>query len=878
MDLVQKQEALTVVKAEIAVHDDSEDDDGFVALPARNAHKTAFPPGCSVLVPTGGIMASPNDESPPTKQQTEVWLPGSVADVGIDWDTRETAYKIQLLNAIVVVREKHLRYATGTAVWFSATEQDTPKSNQGIVIGSTDLPLPVQQLLQETTGEHHTVQYSIQSVTSQQTGPRLFHGVLQNRVSFRAASADAEPKPSTAESKTELSKATERDELASNEENTKKPGELPSVEKNGAEMNVAPSATLIPTDTGSAVSGLASQGIPWDDKKKSPVAGTAEISVTSTKTSADTIMGSHLHKRDVQSSPPQKTTGTTVVNSPVSMSSLSAVSSTVTDTSKVRQHQPRLQPPSQHGSQDTRLHNNNPSPFQRIVFGRGHDFGKAFAMLRTIRARHGCDMSVAGGMGEIVNNSCLWWQFRGKCRDNCPRGDNHVTLSREEARALEEAVAPLISDTGPIFCAPDTGMNDRRGYQDLQHSRSSHGNDNPHIPQRANAFGANEVQREPCDYRKRSLEYYRERDNTDYEQRNQEKHNRQHHQMDDGIRHQKRARTDDSFNNSSGSSHKHSPQGLGGPPRDSNAASSPSHEKATYRELSGNAGTGGKVTLEILDSDDEEEVAAPTGLPAKEPISSPDIMPYPVMQPAGKCKLVLHAVPSISILGSSGAHMPVSIVLVDYFGVEFYSHTVMGKDGSLGRLLCDRHSCRIDIEGTLVRDIDRAEPYRGIDRVVVKLTGPSLQKLFACRLALERILCNALPLCLRGYLLWNMAWRNSYREKDKGIVHTRNPFLEQPNHGGSDDNLQHMALLKAGKASKCTGNLKETVYSLSKVAQWKDDLREQFPCCRIEAVDVHEEFPKIYPHILVCSSSFEDVLHCRREMRHLVQQEHQQPF
>jgi len=264
----------------------------------------------------------------------------------------------------------------------------------------------------------------------------------------------------------------------------------------------------------------------------------------------------------------------------------------------------------------------------------------------------------------------------------------------------------------------------------------------------------------------------------------------------------------------------------------------------------------GTLTIEEVLSDDEvkdEDNASP--------LESP-----PMIHDATR-RLCYRAVPTSHIPESRDSFVTVNIRLPYQFGVQFLVDSVMGQNRSLGRALCDKYSCLIDFEETRIAETENSQKYRkdNMNHIGVNLTGPSIQKLFDCRLQIESNLFDAIPPRLRGCFLTCMAW-NSYRQRDKGIAHIPNPFLEHK----SDDpgTFLHVAYLQF-----CNRRTRVRL-DIDRVEQFKSELEARY-LCRIEAVKCDPRFG-VRTHVLVCGEKFVAVDQCRSALTHLYEQHNPQ--
>ncbi|CAB9526415.1 expressed unknown protein [Seminavis robusta] len=97
--------------------------------------------------------------------------------------------------------------------------------------------------------------------------------------------------------------------------------------------------------------------------------------------------------------------------------------------------------------------NSTQPKFQRIHFGRFHNFKEAVRMMKW-------DQRVQPHLKAFLYPRCLAWHLYGKCYPNCNRKDDHEPLSTEEALNLEAALETVTSASGPIFCKPTTSRDE----------------------------------------------------------------------------------------------------------------------------------------------------------------------------------------------------------------------------------------------------------------------------------------------------------------------------------------------------------------------------------------------------------------------------------
>ena len=114
----------------------------------------------------------------------------------------------------------------------------------------------------------------------------------------------------------------------------------------------------------------------------------------------------------------------------------------------------------------TYVTNQNPTVFQTIAaVGTRHYYAAAFKGIRQFRQANFQDNNRAySGVGEVIHENCLYWQLRGCCKTTCLRKEYHVKLTPERAMLLEQALQPVISPSGPIFCRPIGGMCNDMSY------------------------------------------------------------------------------------------------------------------------------------------------------------------------------------------------------------------------------------------------------------------------------------------------------------------------------------------------------------------------------------------------------------------------------
>jgi len=192
----------------------------------------------------------------------------------------------------------------------------------------------------------------------------------------------------------------------------------------------------------------------------------------------------------------------------------------------------------------------------------------------------------------------------------------------------------------------------------------------------------------------------------------------------------------------------------------------------------------------------------------------------------------------------------------------------MGENGMLGRDLCDKYSCIIDWDGTLITDDDddHTSRYKGRDFLCVNIRGASVPLLFQCRTAIEGRLFQAVPRQLRGYLMTWLATLNNYHQRSEDIVQACNPIAEQ--YSSDEDHMRFMTVVK-GTTTK-DADKEQKIVNLDRVNEWKEPLLKEFPDCSIEvnhSADMKRlNFRDIYEHVVLWGPTLDQVQLLREQL------------
>ncbi|CAB9513124.1 expressed unknown protein [Seminavis robusta] len=200
-------------------------------------------------------------------------------------------------------------------------------------------------------------------------------------------------------------------------------------------------------------------------------------------------------------------------------------------------------------------------------------------------------------------------------------------------------------------------------------------------------------------------------------------------------------------------------------------------------------------------------------------------------------------------IDQSPGSVTLKLRLPRYFGANFLVNSIEGKGRRLVDKLSKLFSCGISIEGKLINRCWSKESVG--ESLVVLITGTSVEKLFECQMLIERILFKAVPPSLRGCLLANIGGLNDYRTKhDHGIIHTMNPF----SNGEDPDDMHYVLSHKRDLLVRVARDCRERL------------LRE-YPSCRIEVTEPHEDFHMIRSHVVISSPDLADCMACRDRLQ-----------
>ncbi|CAB9526414.1 expressed unknown protein [Seminavis robusta] len=228
--------------------------------------------------------------------------------------------------------------------------------------------------------------------------------------------------------------------------------------------------------------------------------------------------------------------------------------------------------------------------------------------------------------------------------------------------------------------------------------------------------------------------------------------------------------------------------------------------------------------------------------------------------------LVLHAEPTDKTEWKD-SNAALAFKLPAYFGAELMVSAIMGnsEEALTGKELCNTYDCSIDLEGESV-GVKCSEGEK--TKLAAQLKGPSLQKLFQCRFAIDHLLFKAVHPTLRAYLLFTTASMNKHRDGQFGIFKVPNPFSDMEGTHGQDQSENdrcYVTLLKAN--FDCGGR---GFFDFGIVEQWMTSLLAKYNSIRIVPVKrPMQYYPKIYPHIVLCGRDHQEVFSCRREMNTL---------
>jgi hypothetical protein len=171
--------------------------------------------------------------------------------------------------------------------------------------------------------------------------------------------------------------------------------------------------------------------------------------------------------------------------------------------------------------------------------------------------------------------------------------------------------------------------------------------------------------------------------------------------------------------------------------------------------------------------------------------------------------------------------------------------------------------------------------------LVAELKGPSIPKLFACRIAMENVLFHAAPKPLRGAILFHVGTMNNHRQKPEGFILTRNPLItDHPLESGTgtggtggtgtgtgtvntNNGLHFLTLLKAGDTPK----IADAVISYEQAQRWLPALMDDFPQVYVDVIRKDPAFPRVFPHIVLSGADLHEVGECRKMMEEWMQYE-----